>query len=97
MLIDWLTISLDITHLSQLSRDHLAKLTDLIIRITPEGEQVWCTSAREQVRSDSHMLQFVYGASLRIMGSPARFLGHGADNVFGTMDIVENFTNMVNF
>ena len=97
MLIDWLTLSLDITHLPEHIRDHLTALTDVIIRVTPDGETVWTTSARENIRSDSHCLTFVYGSAFRLMGSPARMVGDTNDNVFGSVDIKQSFTDMIMF
>ena len=97
MLIDWLTLSVDITHLGERVRNHLSGLQDIILRVTPEGERVWATPARESIRSDTHAFTYIYGSSFRLMGSPARIMGDAADNVFGSLNILDNFRHMISF
>lgn len=83
-MIDWLTLRLDLTHLTDATRDMLKGRHDTIIRLSPDGELKWQISARESIRSDSHQITVRACSVIEIAGSPAR-LG-SSNNVFGNGD-----------
>ena len=90
MLIDWLTLKICASKISQPVLDLLRGDADNILCISPSGELVWETLSRVNIKSDSHQISLAVGGHIVISGSPARFIHdeHGFnDNVFGSMDI----------
>lgn len=94
-MIDWLTLRIDSSLLPPNIRQVLIDNTARILKIDKNGEREWESSARENIKSDSHQITIKFGATLEITGSPARVL-HG-NNVFGSLDIKQCFYQMVEF
>lgn len=82
--IDWLTLAIGGEHLSAKDRAKVLGTADRILRIDPQGEVVWETSARKSIRSDSHSLTIKMGSDFVLQGSPARL--QAPNNVFGSGD-----------
>ena len=97
-MIDWLTLNclyegngsaggafvdIEAVHCYRNSRPFIQKVDPVA------GVVEWSQVCRDSVRSDSHQVViYVGGDRVQISGSPARSMGY-ADNVFGSMDIVE--------
>lgn len=93
--IDWLTLWTDATNLPPESLKALLATQDRITRVTPDGVIKWQTTARDSIRSDSHQITIKLGSRFSIQGSPARVMGQ--NNVFGSGDIRECASDMINF
>lgn len=95
-MIDWLTLILDASLLGDAARHFCLTNTDRIQRINPvTGEVRWETFVRETIRSDSHQVTIHFGATLTIQGSPSRI--KNCNNVFGSLDIRQCATDMIDF
>jgi hypothetical protein len=100
MLIDWITAKLCVSKLSEESLIKLKEMTGRILSINPDGTVDYETFRRESIRSDSHQITCSLGGFFQITGSPARLFDDSLelhDNVFGSIDIKENFYLMINF
>lgn len=83
MLIDWVTARVPLDGLSEQVRAAVEFIGDRIVRFNPRtGEQMWCTSAWDSIRSDTHQVVVKVGSDLWMQGSPARVCGDGCA-VFG--------------
>ncbi|MEH6628290.1 MAG: phage/plasmid replication protein, II/X family [Motiliproteus sp.] len=94
-LIDWLSLRLDMQHLTRATVDKLRSGRGKIMKISPNGDVEWETFARENIRSDSHQITINVGSHFEIQGSPAR-LGQ-SHNVFGSLDIKDCARAMIDF
>lgn len=94
MMIDWLTLVIDLTAMDPDEYLKLSAQFGRIIKVAPGGEVEWEMAARESIRSDSHQVQVTVGAAIRIQGSPARVMGD--HNVFGSDDIGACARAMIN-
>lgn len=95
-MIDWLTLILDRQHLSVSDLQVLESKTDLIIRVTQDGEERSKTGLWERLRSDTQGLTYrLNDRELTITGSPASAIS--PNNVFGTNDILQAFNDMLSF
>ncbi|HTF85337.1 MAG TPA: phage/plasmid replication protein, II/X family [Cellvibrio sp.] len=94
-MIDWLTCRLDGALLAENVREEIKSNTSRILKIDASGNLEWEAAGREVIKSDSHQVVVRFGTHLEIMGSPARVSsGH---NVFGKLDIVECWRDMIIF
>ena len=96
MLIDWMSLSTDASLLDPQTVAKISSGQDKIMRISPEGEVKWVMPCRANIRSDSHQITVRIGSHLAIQGSPARTKGT-RDNIFGEVDPVSAFLDMVQF
>lgn len=102
MLIDWLTIRVDVGIFGVDQLRELQDKQDRILRISGSGEMVWETTAWDSIRSDSHQISFRVSSNfVWIQGSPARVIGDG-DNVFSSgvcsaLDLAGCARSMVRF
>lgn len=102
MLIDWLTLRINVDFLGFDMLRELTDKQDKILRISGSGEMVWETTAWDSIRSDSHQISFRVSSNfIWIQGSPARIIGDG-DNVFSSgacsaLDLVGCSRAMVRF
>lgn len=95
-MIDWLTLIIDGSLLSEDARKKCLDNVDRVQRINPAtGEVRWETVCRESIRSDSHHVTVQFGSTLQICGSPARI--HSSNNVFGELDIQKCALDMITF
>src|SRR5688572_13981752 len=94
-MIDWLTCRLDGSLLAQNVRDEIKSNSSRILKIDSEGKLEWEAAGREVIKSDSHQVVVRFGTHLEIMGSPARV--SSGNNVFGKLEIVECWKDMVLF
>lgn len=94
-MIDWLTCRLDGALLAQNVRDEIRTNSSRILKIDASGKLEWEAAGREVIKSDSHQVVVRFGTHLEIMGSPARV--NSGNNVFGKLDIVECWQDMVRF
>lgn len=95
-MIDWLTLHIGAENLPQDTIERLSKISDKIMRITPEGEIAWSTSTFQSLRSDTNGLSFSFtGLKLTIAGSPSSVVN--PNNVFGSDDPLNCFISMLNF
>jgi hypothetical protein len=100
MLIDWITAKLCTSKLSDVALAKLKAMTGTIISINPDGTIEYETFRRESIRSDSHQVTCSLGGFFQITGSPARLFDDSLDlhdNVFGSVDIKDNFYKMLRF
>jgi hypothetical protein len=99
MLIDWMTLKICTSKLSVEAFDELKSRTGRIMSINPDGTVEYETFRRESIRSDSHQVTCSLGGFFQITGSPARLFDDELglfDNVFGSVDIKDNFYKMLN-
>lgn len=84
MMIDWLTIRVPYTALTDEAMAVVADIGDRITRYCPKtGEQRWTSTAWDSIRSDSHQITVrAGGTEFWLQGSPARVIADG-DAVFG--------------
>lgn len=95
-MIDWLTLILDASFLSEDARSFVLENADRVQRISAKtGEIRWETVVRESIRSDSHQVTVQFGSTLTIQGSPARI--KNCNNVFGSLDIQQCALDMIEF
>ena len=94
-MIDWLSLRLDASRLSEEVREMFKHMTGRLIKINSDGEMEWECSARDNIRSDSHQINCRFGSWLEISGSPARV--SDSNNVFGSLDITECALAMITF
>ena len=94
-MIDWLTIRIDISELSEATRAALDGTSNRLQKISPDGEIIWDTASFESLRSDMNGLAWSYGTCLTLAGSPASVVY--PNNVFGTSNLGQAFIEMVNF
>ncbi|MEE4245102.1 MAG: phage/plasmid replication protein, II/X family [Kangiellaceae bacterium] len=95
-MIDWLTLTISHDEISEETRAYFDSLSDMIIRIDNDGQEVWRTSAAVPLRSDSHGLTLKSGTNgVTLMGSPARITQN--NNIFGKRCVVECAHDMINF
>lgn len=92
---DWLTLSLDLSHIGHAHRAKIDGITDRVQRIDSNGELKWEQGCWDSLRSDMNGLAYCVGSSLRIGGSPASVTS--PNNVFGSDDIQECALNMIGF
>lgn len=97
MMIDYMALAIDATQCPAKALEFLSAQQDVIMRISPDGELVWRIPARADIRSDTHQITVRLGSALTIHGSPARCMGDGKSNVFGSFDVLECFHAMVSF
>lgn len=97
MMLDYLTLSIDGMDISQEVRDYFERKQNMLVCFTSEGEVVWRRPQLERVRSDTHEVSAQLCSKLDIWGSPARCMGDGKSNVFGSFDINECFHGMLGF
>lgn len=84
MLIDWVTVRVDLSMCSEEVRQAARDLGDRICRYCPKtGDVVYETQAWDSIRSDSHQIAVRATSDLWIQGSPARLMGDGCA-VFGS-------------
>ena len=94
-MIDWLTISIDITKLNPSTRKRLDAYSEKIVKIAEGGEIKWTTGCFQSLRSDMSGLAWSFGNRLTLAGSPASIIH--TNNVFGTSDIIWAFRYMRDF
>lgn len=94
-MIDWLTLSVDLSHLGPAQREMLDMQTDRIQRITKDGELAWEKGCWDSLRSDMTGMAYCVASSLRLGGSPASVLN--PNNVFGPSCIQECALSMIKF
>ena len=93
-MLDWLTMRVARRHIAPATLQHLLDRVGRVTKTNNDGEIVWCISARESVRSDSHQVVVHVGSEkIELSGSPARVLGH--NNVFGSGDAFICWSAMV--
>ena len=97
MMLDYMTLAINALECPTKALEFLEGRQDLIMRVTPEGELVWRIPARSDIRSDTHQITVRLGSTLDIYGSPARCMGDGQNNVFGSFDILECFHAVIAF
>lgn len=84
MLLDWVTVRVNLEHCTPEVRHAAAQLGDRICRYCPKtGDIVYETQAWDSIRSDSHQVSIRCTGDLWIQGSPARLMGDGCA-VFGS-------------
>lgn len=83
-MIDWLTLKLDRSLLSQADIAKVADAFGRVLCINGDGTIEWEKIKRECIRSDSHQLIVNLGYEFELHGSPARVLH--THNVFGSGD-----------
>lgn len=96
-MIDWLTLAICPSALRPEVLEYLKAQQSRIICVDSEGVITWEKPQHTSIRSDSHQLTMVLGSVLRIMGSPTRVGLKRSDNVFGSDDVMECATRMINF
>lgn len=94
-MIDWLSLSIDVSFLSADVRQICYTNADKIMKINRNGEVVYEKVSAEWLRSDSNYLEVSFGSSLHLRGSPARVVN--CNNVFGSLDIKECALTMIRF
>lgn len=94
-MIDWLTLKIDMTHLSAQLVQKLRSMSSRLCKINPDGTIDWEAFCFESVRSDTHQVTIRAGSDLQIQGSPAR-VGL-PNNVFGSLDIRYCAQKMIDF
>lgn len=92
---DWLTLSLELSHIGCSHRAKLDGITDRVQRIDSTGELKWEQGCWDSLRSDMNGIAYCVGSSLRIGGSPASVVS--PNNVFGSDDIRQCAYDMINF
>jgi II/X family phage/plasmid replication protein len=96
ILIDWLTLKLDGELLTEQQHVLLRAVAERKIHFAGNGEILSHTSAWQRLRSDTMGITFHYTSnSLTICGSPASVMH--SNNVFGSDNIVDCFTAMLDF
>ncbi len=102
MLIDWVTVRVNLEHCSEQVRAAALALGDRICRYCPtSGEIRYESQAWDSIRSDSHQVSIRCTGDLWIQGSPARLMGDGCA-VFGSgasraLDLVGCVNRMTQF
>lgn len=94
-MIDWLSLSIDVSFLSEGVRKICYENHDRIQKINRHGEILFEKISSEWLRSDSNYLEVSFGAMLHLRGSPARVVN--CNNVFGSLDIKECALTMIKF
>lgn len=95
-MIDWLTLKIDLVHLSIDTIKSIQSMSSTICRINPDGVIEWEAYCWDSIKSDTHQVCVRIGASeLWIQGSPAR-VGL-PNNMFGSLDIRYCANKMIDF
>jgi II/X family phage/plasmid replication protein len=95
-MIDWLTLHIDAESLTDYQHEQLQIISETKTHFAGTGEVISSTGAWQRLRSDTKGITFHYSpTSLTLCGSPASVLHH--NNVFGSNDIVQCFTAMLDF
>lgn len=93
-MIDWLTLKIDTSLLSDPIIETLRSKTARLCKISPDGAIDWTSYCWESVRSDTHQVCVRLGSEFHVQGSPAR-IGL-KNNVFGSLDIRYCANKMIN-
>ena len=95
-MIDWLTMKIDADLLTDQQHELLRSISERKLHVAGNGEMISSTSAWQRLRSDTMGITFHYTSnSLTLCGSPASVVSH--NNVFGSDEIVDCFTAMIDF
>ncbi len=95
-MIDWSAFCISTSDISSHDLSILKPRTDLIVKISPEGEERSWSGLWDSLRSDDNGIAYKLNErELIINGSPASVIHH--NNVFGTNDIVQGFNDMLSF
>ena len=97
MMLDYLKLSMDGSIVSPKIQEYFHKNQDMVMCVSSTGEIKWKSPVCKAVRSDTHQIMSMLGSRLDIWGSPARCMGNGKSNVFGSFNIMECFHAMTRF
>ena len=97
MMLDYMTLHIDPGRLPAKAVLAMQARQDLIMCLSPEGEVRWTIPARANLCADTHQVTVRLCSTFTCNGSPARAMGEGTDNVFGSFDVIECFGGMIQF